>query len=235
MRQEFQPRTTSTPEAMAKTGRGKLILIEGLDRSGKSTQSALLQRQLPNCELLKFPDRSTRVGSLINDYLTGKTQLSDQSAHLLFSANRWELAKSIEEKLLQGKFIVLDRYIYSGIAYSLAKLLSNDESSPEMKSVEWLYSPDKGLPKPDLTLFLSLPTEELARRKGWGEERYEDVEFQKKVRECFLRVLQDIPQDHLEIINVSDLSIEQVKSHIWEVIELKELNKLTTMPLDKLH
>lgn len=194
--------------------RGKLILIEGLDRSGKSTQAALLNQRIANSHLIKFPERSTPIGQIINKYLTDSSyDLSDQSAHLLFSANRWELAKDIIAKLDNGEFVILDRYIYSGIAYSLAKSkLSN--SSNEMNDYNWLYSPDKGLPKPDITLFLTLDLQELSNRKGWGEERYELKEFQIQVKSCFEKIL----PSNVNIINVNNLSIEQVEAEISKIV-----------------
>lgn len=216
-------------------GRGQLILIEGLDRSGKSTQSGILLERLPDAKLIKFPDRSTKVGSIINEYLTNSDfQLSDQTAHLLFSANRWELEASIVDSLNKGHFIVMDRYIYSGIAYSLAKLSNAADSSPEMASTDWLYSPDKGLPKPDLTIFLTLSLEELSNRKGWGEERYEKASFQKSVKHCFLDVLNADTDNTVEIIDVNNLSIDQVSEKIWDLIKQKNLNQLTDNSLQRL-
>lgn len=125
--------------------RGQLILIEGLDRSGKSTQSQILSDKLINSSLIKFPCRETKIGSIINEYLIDSNfHLLDQSAHILFLANRWELAQSIIDTLNLGKFVVMDRYIYSGIAYSLAKLKNNSKSDPELGSIDWLYSLIRG-------------------------------------------------------------------------------------------
>ena len=99
--------------------RGAFILLEGLDRSGKSTQCALLAQHLnaqqhavtgegagpdsgaphgdhdaeddgPSCVLLRFPDRTTAVGGMIDAYLKKATELDDHAVHLLFAANRWE-------------------------------------------------------------------------------------------------------------------------------------------------
>lgn len=98
------------------TPRGPFIVIEGLDRSGKSTQTSLLLARLEAAgipaTLLKFPgryypismlfynlhlvgneiDRTTSIGQMINAYLQSKADLDDHAIHLLFSANRWELA-----------------------------------------------------------------------------------------------------------------------------------------------
>ncbi|KAF3988340.1 hypothetical protein FT663_02374 [Candidozyma haemuli var. vulneris] len=202
--------------------RGTLILIEGLDRSGKSTQGEILAGKL-NAELVKFPDRSTPIGQIINQYLTDKSfSLPDQAAHLLFSANRWELASKLTELLRSGKNVVMDRYIYSGIAYSLAK------KGAEMDSYDWLYGPDRGLPKPDLTLFLTISLEELSNRKGYGEERYEQIEFQKKVKACFLNIL-DSSDPSIAIVDVDGLPIDQVTTKLWAEIEKRDLHN----PIDR--
>lgn len=197
--------------------RGCLILLEGLDRTGKSTQADILASVL-KAKLFKFPDRSTPIGALIDQYLVDPTfHLPDQAAHLLFSANRWELENDIVSTLELGQHVVMDRYIYSGIAYSLAKASLNE--------FDWLYSPDKGLPKPDLTMFLTIDLAELSKRKGWGEERYEKEEFQKIVKECFLRILDPNADKTIEIVTVDSLLIEEVTEKLMEVVESHGVDK----------
>ncbi|XP_072653180.1 thymidylate kinase isoform X2 [Canis lupus baileyi] len=75
-------------------GRGALIVLEGVDRAGKSTQSRRLVAALcaagHRAELLRFPERSTEIGQLLSSYLEKKSDVEDHSVHLLFSANRWE-------------------------------------------------------------------------------------------------------------------------------------------------
>ena len=74
--------------------RGALVVLEGLDRCGKSTQSGRLLTYLAglgySTELWRFPDRTTSVGQMISSYLSNQSQLDDHTVHLLFSANRWE-------------------------------------------------------------------------------------------------------------------------------------------------
>lgn len=74
--------------------RGSLIVLEGLDRSGKSSQCSrlvsYLQEESIPVEACHFPNRSTSVGQMISTYLANKSELDDQTIHLLFSANRWE-------------------------------------------------------------------------------------------------------------------------------------------------
>lgn len=189
--------------------RGKLILIEGLDRSGKSTQAELLRQHL-NGVLLKFPARETHVGKLINAYLTdASVDIDDHALHLLFQANRWELKLHIEELLASGTSVVLDRYFYSGLAYTLAKKTIND--------VAWLYSGEIGLPQPDLTIFLSLSMDAIRARAGFGDERYENVDFQAQVKEKFLDVLRF--GKNVSVLEVEDDSIDVVEAKIWNLVE----------------
>lgn len=79
--------------------RGLLIILEGCDRTGKSTQAKLLCEQYvaqgKRAELIKFPDRTTPIGRVLNEYLQRGGMQDAHAAHLLFSANRWELYESI--------------------------------------------------------------------------------------------------------------------------------------------
>jgi dTMP kinase len=80
------------------------------------------------------------------------------------------------EALRSGKNVVMDRYAFSGVAFSAAK--------PGM-DVGWCAAPDAGLPMPDVLLFMDLPPEKAAARGGFGEERYEKPAFQAAVRAVF--------------------------------------------------
>lgn len=83
----------SNPNSEFKS-RGALVVLEGLDRSGKSSQCGELLTHLLNvgysAELWRFPDRNTAVGKMISAYLSNESNLDDRTIHLLFSANRWE-------------------------------------------------------------------------------------------------------------------------------------------------
>ena len=72
----------------------------------------------------RFPDRTTNIGGIINSYLGCKKELEDHVVHLLFSANRWEMEKEIINTLMSGTSVLIDRYAYSGVAFSAAKVSS---------------------------------------------------------------------------------------------------------------
>lgn len=148
--------------------RGAFILLEGVDRCGKTTQCGLLLKHLLSVGVaaaaMRFPDRTTAVGSLINQYLMGGADLDDRAIHLLFSANRWEGAQQLENHLFQqGQTVICDRYAYSGVAFTSAKP-REDQGGP--LSLEWCRQPDVGLPAPDAVIFLDLSQEEAEQRGG---------------------------------------------------------------------
>ena len=160
--------------------RGLFIVFEGLDRSGKSTQSQMLTDYLisqgQKCRKINFPDRSSQTGGLLNTYLTDKNfKLNDEAVHLLFAMNRWEQKEQLIEDLLGGTNIVCDRYAYSGVTYSAAKGLD----------LEWCLNADRGLIKPDLVIYINVSMDTIKERSGFGEERYETVEFQARVMEQY--------------------------------------------------
>jgi len=194
--------------------RGALIVFEGCDRSGKTTQVKRLVETLnkTGCttEMMRFPDRSTGIGSVINSYLTCSEELDDRAIHLLFSANRWETEKQIQRSLAAGTNIIIDRYAYSGVAFSAAK--------PGL-SLNWCKQPDVGLPRPDLVVFMDVTEEVAKQRGGFGEERYEVAEFQRRVRQNYKQL-----KDEIWVEVCADGSLEEVESKLLDIIT-KELAK----------
>merc|ERR1719387_2331238 len=81
------------PGSDSDNARGLFVVFEGLDRSGKSTQSKELVKRLEERGPVRwtcFPDRATAIGVLIDLYLRRQIELPDETIHMLFCANRWE-------------------------------------------------------------------------------------------------------------------------------------------------
>lgn len=119
------PRLRARLTAMAAPPRGAFIVLEGPDRSGKSTQVARLVASLTAAGVpaaaWRYPDRSSAVGAMIDAYLKAQAELDDGAVHLLFAANRWEKRAAMEAALAGGTTLVVDRYAYSGVAFTAAK------------------------------------------------------------------------------------------------------------------
>ncbi|PSR87503.1 Thymidylate kinase [Actinidia chinensis var. chinensis] len=187
--------------------RGALIVLEGLDRSGKTSQSSRLLSYLEglshSVESWRFPDRNTGVGQMISSYLANESQLDDHTIHLLFSANRWEKRSLMESKLRSGTTLIVDRYSFSGVAFSSAKGLD----------IEWCKAPEIGLLAPDLVLYLDIPPEKAAERGGYGGERYEQLEFQRKVAHSY-QILRDASWKTVD----AGLPLDDVEKQLREMV-----------------
>lgn len=203
--------------------RGLLIVFEGCDRSGKTTICQRLVEELNRklaktsddkdvkttaSHFMRFPDRSTLIGGVINDYLKGDKQLDDHVVHLLFSSNRWEKLEEMNKALSAGTHVIVDRYAFSGVAFSAAK---------DGMSLEWCKNPDRNLPRPDLVCFLDVSPEEAMKRGGFGQERYEKIDFQAKVR----RNYDSLMDERWEVIDTDDKTLDDVYGEVTNLINGK--------------
>ncbi|ETI24683.1 thymidylate kinase [Cladophialophora carrionii CBS 160.54] len=214
----------------AASKRGLLVVIEGLDRSGKSSQCQRLfdffRLQGQRVRYAKFPDRTTPTGQMINSYLTGQAQQDDHSIHLLFSANRWEAINSIRSDLLSGMNVIVDRYSFSGAVYSAAK------DNPDLP-LRWAWNPEIGLLKPDLLFFLDISSADAAKRGGYGAERYEMEEMQTRVRILFKDLFARLDITVYQVD--AGRTIDQVAVDIQAVVQTAMQNsQVATSDLEKL-
>eukprot|EP00033_Pygsuia_biforma_P001361 GCRY01001542.1.p1 GENE.GCRY01001542.1~~GCRY01001542.1.p1 ORF type:complete len:209 (+),score=34.32 GCRY01001542.1:179-805(+) len=159
--------------------RGAFIVFEGIDRSGKTTQAKLLVKTLQEkgykTAFMRFPDRTTDVGTIIDSFLRKSKDLDDRCIHLLYSANRWECLKTLKDHIENGTTVICDRYAFSGVAYTAAKGID----------LSWCKSSDSGLPAPDAVLFMKMKVKDAVTRGDFGDERYERTDFQQKIYEVY--------------------------------------------------
>ena len=186
-----------------------LIVLEGLDGAGKSTQVRKLKSYLeeirPGLEYIHFPRYDAPVyGELIGRFLRGDFGSNDsvhpQLVALLFAEDRHGAGPGIKKTLQEGGDVLLDRYVYSNIAYQCAKIANPDERE---RLREWILNTEFGtfdLPRPDLNIFLDVPIDFVENsleknRKGADREYLHgardiheaSIEFQKRVRDIYVR------------------------------------------------
>lgn len=184
-----------------------LVVLEGLDGAGKSTQVKKLRQYLESLfgtiEYIHFPRYDSPVyGDLISRFLRGDFGSNDavhpQLVALLFAEDRHGAAAEMKEALAEGRCVLLDRYVYSNIAYQCAKL-SDPEEAKALR--EWIFNTEYGpfgLPVPDLNIFLDVPIEfveaKLKGSRGGDDRDYlngaqdiheADIGFQKRVRSIY--------------------------------------------------
>ncbi|KAF5139680.1 thymidylate kinase [Vairimorpha ceranae] len=157
------------------------VVFEGLDKSGKSTTCDSVYKKLKELDIhttqMHFPDRSSITGEILNKYLLGKINLTNEATHLLFSADRYQ-KKNFIEKTSRSGILLCDRYSWSGICFSHAKGID----------LGWAVETERLLPKPDITFFLEADVNVLMKRHNWGDEILETREFQLKAAEAYLQM-----------------------------------------------
>jgi len=162
--------------------KGRMLVIDGLDGSGKGVQIELLKKEFPDAVLFKYP---TKTFQMLNDYLEKKVDIAPKSLFLLFLADIANEQRKIKEALDGGKLAILDRYVFSTIAYEV-----NEYHYPQAKKiVEGI-----GFIRPDKVILLDITAETSQERKSRQKQldRYEENrEYLGKVRENFLRLCEE--------------------------------------------
>ena len=142
------------------------IVLEGLDGAGKSTQIRMLRQLFADrgveSEYVHFPRFDSPVyGQLIARFLRGEfggvQEVDPYLVALIFAGDRADAAPQIRQWLAEGKAVVLDRYVYSNVAFQCAKLSSEEERRALKR---WILDTEYGyyrLPRPDVSLFLDVP------------------------------------------------------------------------------
>ena len=202
----------------------RFVVIEGLDGSGKSTQLKLLREYLEKegvlYKYLHFPRLEEGVfGELIARFLRGEMgpneQVDPYLVALIFAGDRAEASSMIRTWMEEGYLVIVDRYVYSNIAFQCAKLSGAEERTRLRNWILDFEFSHNDLPKPDLNLLLHVPIEftrqQLAKSRDGDDRAYlkgerdiheEDLGFQESVMQEYLSLQQYV--DDLELIDCTD-------------------------------
>jgi len=220
---------------------GKLIIIEGLDGSGKSTQTALLEDYLKNrgvqFKKIKLPDYESKSSTLVNMYLGGEFG-SDASAVNPYAAGAFYAVDRFASFVLKWKreydngiLILADRYATSNSIYQMEKLNKAEWDSYLDWSADFEYN-KIGIPEPDLVIYLDMPIEisqRLMTKRYDGNEGKKDVheanvEFLNK---CRTSALYAAEKQGWKVVpcakNGEPRTIDEIHKTIVEIVE-EELN-----------
>jgi len=166
--------------------RGFFICIEGLDKSGKTTQSKLLvealRRRGYDAIYTSEPSEGD-IGRFLRKYvLNRKNRVNAYVEALLFAADRVEHTETvIKPNLKNGKIVVSDRYLFSSLAYQGAAGVS----------IDWIREINKAAVKPDLAIYLDVPVDVILQRCEGEKSVMEQREIQEKVREVYMKMVRE--------------------------------------------
>lgn len=162
---------------------GKLIVIEGIDGSGKATQTKKLVTYLKSLgrqvETFSFPRHGQKFfGLLVDEYLNNEfgdaARFNPKVASLFYACDRWEVKEMILNWLNTGKTVVLDRYATSNMGHQLSKLKTAKEKNALLKWLIELEFKTFTIPEPDMVIFLDVDAKTssklMAQRSNIGKE-----------------------------------------------------------------
>lgn len=216
----------------------ELIVIEGIDGSGKGTQAARLVEQLRaagrRCELLSFPRyRDTRFGSKIGDFLNGRfgklNEVSPFLVSLLFAGDRFESKQVLIRALAENDLVICDRYVASNIAHQAAKL----DGAERDELIEWVCYVEHSLyelPHPHRTVFLDLPVAhatrliELKAQRSYTDRAADlqeaDAAYLQRVHDIYTRLAAAEPNWlRIDCLDSGELkSVDRIAAEVWQAV-----------------
>ena len=188
----------------------KFVALEGIDQSGKKTQTALLisrlKREGYRVSSLSFPIYSSPSGHQLKNYLRGRREYPPPAVHMLYSLNRWENKDTIIRKLEKSDFLLANRYSASNLAYGLSHGLNLD----------WLRNLDRGLLEPDVVIVLDVPVGFSFERKVRKRDVHENNRaLLLRVRRNYLKLAKKFGW---HVVEASGPAVD-VQSRIWETLQ----------------
>lgn len=219
------------------SSKGKLIVIEGTDGSGKKTQAALLIERLKKdgskAISASFPQYGTKSAGPTEEFLSGKygkpTEVDPYVSSVFYAVDRFDLSQELKKLLDGGCIVILDRYVDSNVGHQGGKIKNPEERE---KYVEWLYDFEyriMGIPRPDLTLILHVPaelSEKLIPQKQTliaVEKNHElGLKHLKNAESSYLWLAKKFPEDHKVVECVENgalLPPEKIHEKVWNVIK----------------
>jgi dTMP kinase len=211
------------------------IVIEGIDSSGKKTQTNLLVKHLKSMgkkpEVLDFPTYNSPLGKIIGNHLSGrikpKYRVTPELAAMMFAADRYQYKDELFGKMKKGKILIANRYVQSNIGYQGARFNGEARNS----FLNWVNEVESRLPQADIVIYLDMPPQMARRLKGRRpKKKYpgqkdlfeQNPEYQKKVREMYLEAAEKEEWVVIDTTKGNRLrKPEEIHEEIWHKIKNK--------------
>lgn len=199
-----------------------LIVLEGLDGAGTTTQASLLTTRLAEAgHTVHATSEPTRgpIGRLIRDVLAGRVQTTPESLAMLYAADRHNHVHAAEDGIIAAAgrgFVVCDRYVFSSLAYQTVQC-----------DYSLVFELNRRFPLPGRLVYLDVTPEltEDRRRSRSESEIFENLDFQRAVYEHYRRALEDFAGAGMRIHVVDGHgSPEHISDEIWKQLAIAPIN-----------
>lgn len=231
------------------TQKGKLIVIDGIDGTGKATQLDLLNARLREegfrVGTFDFPQYEKESSFFVRQYLNGAygdlKDVHPKKASLFYALDRFDVAPFILQMIQDGMIVTSNRYVSANMGHQGAKYVTMEEL---IEYFEWVIEMEYGIlniPRPDVSVILHLPAvyaQELIERKGKRKylgdkvrDIHEDnLEYLQSSERVYLKMIELFPKDFRLVECMEEnrlLTPKEVHERIWEAITpvLKKISK----------
>lgn len=219
---------------------GKLIVIEGTDSSGKQTQTEKLYEKMikikKNIKKISFPNYESPACEPVKMYLAGAfgteaTKVNPYPVSTMYAIDRYASYKTDWEKFYkEDGIIITDRYVTSNMVHQASKIEDRDEKNRYLDWLEDLEYDKMGIPRPDLVIFLNMPTEKAAelmaerKNKITGEEEKDihekDKEYLKKSYENACEIASKYNWYEIKCVDGERLkTIDEISEEIYSLVK----------------
>ncbi len=221
--------------------RGKFIVIDGTDGSGKATQTELLAKKLRKekykVKIFDFPQYGQKSAGMVEEYLNGQygsaQEVGPYRASIFYACDRYDASFKIKKYLREGKIVISNRYVTANMGHQGGKIANPQERK---KYFKWLYDLEYGIfgiPQPDLNMILHVDAA-IAQKLVDGKDARSYIKGQKKrdLHEKDLKHLRDAEKVYLEIAknfpnsclikcteNKNIMTREKISELVWKEIK----------------
>lgn len=205
--------------------KGKLIVIDGTDGSGKATQVDLLAKKLmrerKKVKIVDFPEYYKNffgefVGHCLSEQYYNFLKVHPKIASVLYAADRFESSAEIKNWLKAGYIVIANRYVSANQIHQGGKIKNAKKRNDFIKWLNKMEYEVFGIPRPDITLYLSLPIDIVLKLLKTRDS--------SKIRRAYLKKKKDVHEADVDFL------INSRKSALWLVKEVPNFIKIDCAP-----
>lgn len=216
--------------------RGKLIVIDGTDGSGKATQVELLAKSLKKegykIKIVDFPEYYKNffgafIGHCLSEQYYNFLNVHPKIASVLYAADRFESSEDMRKWLSKGYVIIANRYVSANQIHQGGKIKDDKKRNSFIKWLNQMEYEVFGIPKPDITLYLDLPTSIVLRLLKNRES--------SKMKRAYLKKKKDVHENDLNFLINSRKSALKLVKEIPHFIKIDCAPKGDILPREIIH
>ncbi|MFA5773084.1 MAG: deoxynucleoside kinase [Candidatus Paceibacterota bacterium] len=226
--------------------KGKLIVIDGTDGSGKATQVAYLTKHLKKdghtVKIVDFPEYYKNffgkfIGHCLSEQYYNWLNIHSKIASVMYAADRWESSDEIRKWLKKGYIVIANRYVSANQIHQGGKIKSAKKRANFMKWLNQMEYEVFGIPRPDLTLYLSLPIDivlKLLKNRDSSKMKREYLKKKKDVHESDVNHLINSRKSALKLVKEIPHFIKIECAEGGKILSREEIHEIIYQKVKKI-